>query len=83
MDFKRHWKKVLKETSRNRTLWIDTFIYESVESRKKENESNGSHFPRHHYWTSKDTGKRKESSNNQAETELYGSIRLYTNQLKA
>jgi hypothetical protein len=35
---------VLVESSRKRTLWLDTFIYESVESRKKQNESNGSHF---------------------------------------
>jgi hypothetical protein len=37
--------RVLVESSRNRTLWLDTFIYESVESRKKQNESNGSHLP--------------------------------------
>jgi hypothetical protein len=82
IDLKRHWKKrVFEESSRNQTLWLDTLIYKSVESRKRRNKSNGNHLPRQHYWTWKNT--KKECFKNQPETKLYGSIRLYTNQLKA
>jgi hypothetical protein len=41
-------KRMLDESSRNQTLWLHMFTYESVESRKQY-ESNKSHLPRHDY----------------------------------
>jgi hypothetical protein len=79
MDLKRHCgkKRVLEESSRTPTLWPDTFIYESTESRKKQNESNGSHLPRHHYWTSKDTGKKRVLEGSSRNSSLWVDTFIY------
>jgi hypothetical protein len=38
-------EKSAQKSSRNPSLWLDMFTYEATESRRKQNESNGSHLP--------------------------------------